>query len=372
MISTGYLAMQATTLCRGRMKIGLAKYGQADFPSIGNSIITTYTMQPLPLVSIIIVTWNGAKVLGRCLDSLAAQTYPDFETIVIDNGSTDRSADGLEARWPGIRLERLEHNCGFAAANNLGAHLARGRWLALLNNDAFPAPDWLESLMSATQSYSNFSFFASRLIQANDPARLDGAGDVYHMSGLAWRQHHNRLVSQVGDDATEVFSPCAAAALYPREAFLQVGGFDEAYFSYHEDVDLGFRLRLQGLRCLYIPQAAVYHIGSASHGARSDFVIYYGHRNLVWAYVKNMPGYLFWLFLPAHLSANLFFVVYYSLRGQGRAVWRAKLDALRGLPTVMRKRREVQRTRRASASEISRVMDRGWLSPYLGSRWRRD
>ncbi len=165
-----------------------------------------------PVVSVIVVNWNGASVLPRCLAALAAQTFSLFEVIVVDNGSTDKSATDLHECWPtlDIRVERLDWNTGFARANNIGARLARGHWLALLNSDAFPGPAWLESLMSATQSYPNFSFFASRLIQANDPARLDGAGDIYHMSGLAWRQHHNRLVSQVGDNATEVFSPCAA------------------------------------------------------------------------------------------------------------------------------------------------------------------
>ena len=317
-----------------------------------------------PLVSIVIVNWNGEKYLPRCLEAVEAQTFSDYEVIVVDNASSDRSVDGLETRWPGIQVLRLDENLGFAVANNLGARLARGRWLVLLNNDAFPNADWLEKLVQATQEHPQFAFFASRLIQANDPARLDGTGDVYHVSGLSWRRDYCRPVEQGHLEADEVFSPCAAAALYDRQAFLHVGGFDEAFINYHEDVDLGFRLRLQGQRCRYVPDAVAEHVGSASFGLESDRAIYYGHRNLVWSYFKNMPGSLVWRYLPAHLLANLVVIVYYTLRGKGKAIWRAKLDALRGLPVVLRTRKAIQEQRRISAKEIRSVMDRGWLSPY--------
>ena len=139
-------------------------------------------MNDLPLASVIIVTWNSAAHLPRCLASLSVQTFKDFEIILEDNGSTDGSAEGLERRWPALRLrvERLGENKGFAAANNLGARLARGHWLALFNSDAFPDPDWLEKLLQAAERYSEFSFFVSRQLQANAPYLLDGTGDVYH------------------------------------------------------------------------------------------------------------------------------------------------------------------------------------------------
>ena len=140
-----------------------------------------------------------------------------------------------------------------------GARLARGQWLALLNADAFPEPDWLERLLEAAETIPN-AFFASRQIQANSTELLDGEGDVYHISGLAWRRNYGLPVLEKFD-TEEIFSSCAAAALYPRQAFLDAGGFDEDYFSYHEDVDLGFRLRLKGLRCFYVPKAVVYHVG---------------------------------------------------------------------------------------------------------------
>jgi GT2 family glycosyltransferase len=183
---------------------------------------------------------------------------------------------------------------------------------------------------------------------------------------MAWRRGHGWLRQDLGQENTEVFGPCAAAALYPRELFLMAGGLDETFFCYHEDVDLAFRLRLMGHRCLYIPEALVEHVGSGSHGAHSDTVIYYGHRNLIWTYVKNMPAPLFRRYLPAHLMFNVVSLLWFSLQGHGLAIWRAKKDALRGLSPFLAKRRLIQKQRRASTSEISRALDHGWLKPYFG------
>ena len=322
---------------------------------------------PPPCISVILVTWNSAAYLTRCLDCLAAQTLEDFEVVLVDNGSTDGSLDGLESRWPGLtlRMERLDENRGFAAANNIGARMARGHWLALLNTDAFPDPDWLEKLFRAAERYPEFSFFASRQFQANAPHLLDGTGDALHISGLAWRRYAGFPAAQFGLEPEEVFSPCAAAALYSRRAFLQVGGFDEDFFSYHEDVDLGFRLRLRGFRCLYVPDAIVQHIGSAALGAQSDFALYHWQRNFIWSFIQNMPSALLWEALPAHLMANIIHFVGYTLRGRGGLLLKAKKDALRGLSRTLRKRREIQKTRKVSSVELLRTMERGWLQPYL-------
>jgi GT2 family glycosyltransferase len=162
----------------------------------------------------------------------------------------------------------------------------------------------------------------------------------------------------------EVFSACAAAALYRRDALLEIGGFDERYFCYVEDVDAGFRLRLRGYRCLYVPDAVAHHVGSATTGKGSDFSTYHGHRNLVWTFFKDMPGPLLALYLPQHLILNVLSVVWFSMRGQARTILRAKWDALRGLPAVLRDRRRVQRLRRIGARDLRSAMARGWRAPY--------
>jgi GT2 family glycosyltransferase len=322
---------------------------------------------PSPLVSVILVTWNSAANLPHCLFALAAQTAKDFEVVIMDNGSTDDGLSDLDGKYPELDLsiKKLGSNLGFATANNLAARLARGRWLALLNSDAFPEPDWLEQLLRATESNPEFSFFASRQIQANASNLLDGSGDDYHVSGLSWRRYAGFPAAQFGLQSEEVFSPCAAAALYSREAILQVGGFDEDFFSYLEDVDLGFRLRLEGHRCLYVPEAVVYHIGSATLGVKSDFALYHFHRNLIWLFVQNMPSSRFWVFLPAHLLANLIYPIYHTLRGHGRVLWQAKLDALRGLPRALHKRRKIQSGHKYSPADLERVMQKGLFQPYI-------
>lgn len=323
------------------------------------------TVNDLPLASVVIVTWNSATYLPRCLDALAAQVFKDFEIVLVDNGSTDGCLDAVENHVSTLRLRviRLNENRGFTAANNLGAHQAQGKWLALLNSDAFPEPDWLEKLLEAAVNNPDFSFFASRQLKANAPHLLDGAGDVFHVSGLTWRRFGGWPSAQFGLVPEEVFSPCGAAALYLRQAFLDVGGFDEDYFSYQEDVDLGFRLRSQGFRCLYVPQAVIHHIGSASTGRISPFVIYHGHRNLVWTYLKDMPAVLFWLYFPLHLLMNLYFLLSFTFKGQGKTIWRAKRDGFCKLGLMLRKRKGIQRGRRVPVGRIYRVMGRNWFAP---------
>ncbi len=320
-----------------------------------------------PLASVILVTWNSAKYLPRCLECLCSQTFRFFEVIVVDNGSSDGSVTDLEKQHPelDLRVEHLPFNRGFAAANNLGAQLASGKWLILLNTDAFPEPDWLENLTRAAEENPQFTCFSSRQLQAKKPELLDGAGDCYHVSGLAWKRYMGYPSNEYGLEKTEVFSSCGAAAMYSRDAFLDAGGFDEDYFSYLEDVDLGFRLRLRGHRCLYVPEAAVHHVGSASLGVASDFALYHYHRNLIWSFVQNMPSRLLWKYTLAHVAANIIYLTVYILRGRGRVLWKAKMDALYGLARARQKRVEIQARRRATDDELIGVMEKGWLQPYL-------
>jgi GT2 family glycosyltransferase len=324
-------------------------------------------LNPPPIISVILVTWNSGKYISRCLKCLAEQTCQDFEVVLVDNGSTDGSLDKLESGWPGLtlRIEKLNGNRGFAFANNLGARLAKGTWLALLNSDAFPAPEWLEKLLQASVHYPEYSFFASRQLQANMPQLLDGTGDAYHISGLAWRRFASWPSARFGLEPEEVFGPCAAAALYSRQVFLQAGGFDEDFFSYHEDVDLAFRLRLQGARCLFVPGAIVEHIGSATLGNQSDFALYHWQRNFIWSFIQNMPSALLWVALPAHLMANILYQINYSLRGRGGILFKAKKDALQGFSRALHKRKNIQKNRKVTNLELLGKMERGWLQPYL-------
>jgi GT2 family glycosyltransferase len=315
-------------------------------------------------VAVLIVNWNGGALLKHCLESLQRQLRPPDHIIVVDNASTDDSL--ARANLRDVELIRLTENAGFARANNIAARAAaQYDALALLNPDAFAHPGWLQALVDAASAHPDVAAFASQIRLADSPDYLDGAGDSYHVSGRAWRIAHLRHHQQWPARGADVFAPCAAAALYRRAAFEEIGGFDERFFCYFEDVDLGFRLRLRGHRSIYVPGAIVHHVSSALSGYRSDFAVYHGERNAVWTYVKDMPSPLLWAYFPQHIALNVAALLYYPTRGQGRAVWRAKWDAIRGLPAVLKQRRLLQTSRRIGAMELRRAMLRGLMRPYV-------
>lgn len=308
--------------------------------------------------TIIIVNWNTWEHLFRCLDALRQQTHQEFDVIVVDNAISRKDQVLKLSKFDRTCYVRNTANVGFAAANNQAVRLAeQSQWVMLLNPDTTPRSDWLATMLAAARDYPDVTMFGSRLVRADDPTILDGDGDAYHISGLPWRLGHGQPVVQHDEDVHEVFSPCAAAAMYRREDLLNLDGFDEEFFCYIEDVDLGFRMRLAGHRCLQVRRAVVGHVGSVSVGRHSDFYVYHSHRNLVWAYVKNMPWPLFWLCLPFHIGLNIASVLWLSLRGQGRTIVKAKLAAIRGLPVMWSKRRDIQARRTATTMDILRVLN---------------
>ena len=326
---------------------------------------SNFTDSPRPArVGVVIVNYNSGGLLADCLRSLAAQSRPADRVLVVDNASEDDSARA--ARQAGVELIESDSNLGFAAANNLAfAALSDCEWLLLLNPDAFVAPDCLAALLRAAARHPDAASFACRLLDDADPRRLDGSGDVYHVSGLAWRRGHGRPASLADDNEERIFAACAAAALYRRAALEESGGLDEDFFTYFEDVDLGFRLRLLGYECWYVPDAVARHVGSAISGYRSAFAVYHGHRNLVWCYIKNMPRALFWRYLPQHLLLNLLTVGWFCLTGKPGPILRAKWHALLGVRQAWRKRVVIQAAARATPRAIRGCMSGGVLKPYL-------
>lgn len=276
----------------------------------------------------------------------------------MDNGSTDDSLSDISYNNL-IEIHLLGNNYGFAGGNNRAFQNCNTEYIVLLNPDAFPEPDWLERLLAAADSNPHVSMFASLQLSDENPDIVDGKGDSYHVSGLVWRDRHGARLAESDQVNKPIFSPCAAAALYRRQALMDIGGFDEDFFCYVEDIDLGFRLRLAGHQAMYVHDAVVRHVGSAStDGQHSDFCVYHGHRNLVWTYIKNMPGILFWLFLPLHLLLNVVSVVYFASKGQSRVILRAKIDAIKGIPKMWQKRKLIQKQRVASVFDIFCHLDK--------------
>lgn len=323
-------------------------------------------------VAVLIVNWKSSAMLLRCLECIAKQESVKPDIFVLENGSDDSLAEVYCSRFPAVRFYKSGKNIGFAAGNNLLFQKTKGyEWIALVNPDAFLETDWLSKMISAAVAHPEYTFFASRLVQNANRKILDGDGDTMHLSGWAWRDGNCRPILDNVAEPREIFSACAAAALYRRDVFEALGGFDEDYFCYFEDVDLGFRMRLAGHRCLLVPDAVAYHVGAATTGNRhSDFAVYHGHRNMVWTYVKNMPNALFFLLLPAHIFINIVTIVWFSLRGQTKVILNAKWDALCGIPRMWGKRSDIQRKRIVSVGEIWKILDKSFFPRLSQFRWR--
>lgn len=305
-----------------------------------------------PTVSVIIVNYNSGVRLRQCLEHLAAQSFRDFEVIVVDNASTD---DSISTAGDGFSLIEAGSNLGFAAANNLAAKSARGTWLAFINPDAYAAPDWLEKLMQAIERHVGVDAFGSTQIDDADRTLIDGAGDVYHAFGLAYRGHFGWPVDQLPPEG-ECFAACAAAMLVRREKFNELGGFYEPFFCYSEDVDFGFRLRLGGGRCVQVRDAVVYHEGSGVTGRKSEFTVYHGHRNRIWTWYLNMPLGLLVVTFPLCVALNLMLLLTSTIESNGGAYLRAMRDGYCGLPKLAAERRARQSARTASAVEIANLL----------------
>ncbi|MGB0907441.1 MAG: glycosyltransferase family 2 protein [Maricaulaceae bacterium] len=313
--------------------------------------------QKTPVVSVIVVNYNGGEWLAKCVASLAAQTFENFEAFIVDNGSTDGSLATLPKLDVRFTIIETGENLGFAAANNLAAKKAKGDWLALLNPDAFARPDWIECLLAETQRGANVTMVGSTQFMALEADMLDGAGDFYHACGLAWRGGFGHPASSAPNHAIEAFAPCAAGGLYDRRTFLAIGGFDERFFCYHEDVDLGYRMRLAGGICVQSRGAIIDHISSGISGRASDFAVYHGTRNRIWTFAKNTPGLLLPLLFPLHIALNIFMLFWAGIRsGRFRPTARGVWHAVLGLGPIIRSRRDVKKHRAISRRAILRSL----------------
>lgn len=308
-----------------------------------------------PWVRVIIVNYNAGALLQPCLDAVAAQSMRDFEVVIVDNASTDGSLDALKLPDARFALLRNATNMGFAAANNMGARGARAAWLATLNPDTVAAPDWLEEMRRGAERY-RVSMLGATLLDADDPQVVDGFGDVLTIAGIPWRGGQGSSVDTLPLSDAEVFSPCAAAALYARASFERAGGFDAAFFCYLEDVDLGFRLRLSGERCVQLRRAIVHHHGSVITGAVSGFTLFHSYRNRLWLLVKNMPAALLLIAVPLNVACSVLLILILGRRGH------PMLAPLKGLVAglwpapVLASRGAVQQQRRISTAAVARAL----------------
>ena len=320
-----------------------------------------------PLSSVIVVNWNGKEYLKDCLASLRLQTFRDFEIVLVDNGSTDGSIESVQSLFPKLgSILRHSRNLGFAEGNNTGIRIARGKYIALLNNDAQADAHWLEELMHTAEEDRQVGMWASKIYLQGLPQIIDNVGHLIYPDGL--NRGRGRLEKDQGqyDQKEEILFPSGCAALYRREMLEEIGLFDEDFFAYGDDTDIGLRGRLAGWKCLYVPTAIVYHRYSQSSGAYSPLKAFYVERNRVWIAVKYFP--LSILFKsPFYTLWRLLLQGYGALTGRGAAgkfsrkysnfhllsvFIKAYRSAIQGLPRMWEKRKEAKRITRVSQEEI--------------------
>jgi hypothetical protein len=328
----------------------------------------------MPEISIIIVNWNGKHFLETCLEALRQQTFRDFESILVDNGSADGSIEYVRDQFPEIRVMPLDSNVGFAAANNAGYAQCSGALIVLLNNDTEAHPSWLEEIHKASTKFLSASSFACKMMYFDDRARLDNCGFGLTSAGLTMDLGRDQLDGPAWSEPRKVFGACGGAAVYRRKMLEDVGLFDPDFFMTYEDVDLSFRGQLRGHECVFVAQAVVYHHYRATMAKYPAKQTFFSQRNIELVYLKNMPFSLILRSLPQRLLYELGGAVYFSKKGVGTAYFKAKVEVLKILPSILKKRRSLQTGRKISSSHLLSIMVReNWLSEKLKklcSAWR--
>lgn len=324
-----------------------------------------------PVASIVIPNWNGRHMLARCLSALAAQTYQDFECVVVDNGSVDGSCEFLEAHFPDVTVIRLTTNTGFANACNVGIAGSRSPYIVLLNNDTEACPNWLENIVEAIESaHQDVACVSSKLVKLDDPGIIDDAGDYLTWRGGAFKRGHGCTEEEFNRDE-EVMLPCGGAALYRRSVLEELGGLDERFFAYLEDVDLGLRIRLAGYRCLFAANAKVLHKGHGSSIA-ADLYVFLTTRNRAYLFLKNIPGILLIKRFPSLFYGWLFFLIVH--RGR-RMYWRGTFAVLKNIVYVLKERKEQRLRTTLSNTEIDELLSNPWpevsLTMLVRNEYRR-
>ena len=311
-----------------------------------------------PIVSIVIPNLNGIKYLPRCLSSIQKQSFKKLETIVVDNGSTDGSVEFVKARFPQTIIIENKKNKGFAKANNQGIQIAKGEYIATLNNDTEVDRDWLKHLVAeAGSSEDHAGMWAPKILSMQPQGQIDSVGGlIIYRDGIA--KGRGRLKEDAGqyNNIKEILSPSACSALYRRNMLDEIGYFDEDFFAYCEDTDLGLRARRAGWKAISVPEAVVYHHYSGTGGEYSDIKAFLVERNHLWVAWKNFP--LTWIaVLPFYIILRYVIQFYGIISGKGSsakfigshsikevvsAIINAYISAFKGLPMIMKKRKFIR------------------------------
>jgi GT2 family glycosyltransferase len=330
-----------------------------------------------PRVSVIIVNWNGLHHLPVCLESLKTQSFDDFEVVVVDNGSVDGSIEFLKREHPWVKTVPLEQNTGFARGNNVGFENCTGDYIVTLNNDTRVDKNWLAALVKVADEHPEVGMVGSRICSFDNPDILDSLGVKICLDGMSRGAFRNQSFSELKVSGTlEILLPSACAALYKRRMLEEIGFFDEDFFAYCEDTDLGLRGRISGWEALLNTEAIVYHKYSQTGGGFSPFKLYLVERNHYWVVLRNFP--LLWLAMFPFATLWRYFeqlrVVLFS-DGSGQeflssgkrldcllSLLKGHRDALLASPSMLKKRRGVMRKCKISSHSFGQMMKKHAIS----------
>jgi len=339
----------------------------------------------LPLVTVVVVTLNNLNLLRNCLRSLYAQDYRTIEIVVVDNGSDEDVCGMLTKEFSEVRMVRLNKNYGFAGGNNRGIAMARGEYIALINNDAVAAPQWISSLIATAESDPEIGAAASIIIDGNKPEVLDSYGVGIALDGMSRQAMRGMSVPQLTQPG-EILLVSGCACLLRAETLKEVGLFDEDFFAYCEDTDLGLRMRRAGWNIVVAPGAYVHHYYSMTGGKFSLQKIYWVERNHLWVAIKNFPWFLLTI-LPLVTAWRYIVQGYFVLRGTGElnkftennslpaivsAYLKAYVNIFAKLPAMLLKRRRFRKKQHLGTIDMFNLI---WqfhlsMSEIIGMRKR--
>ena len=327
----------------------------------------------MPIVSIIIVNYNGREIVLDCLRSIEAQSFKNFEVIVVDNGSSDdsilRIQEFARRNNPGlaIKIISLRRNLGFAGGCIVGLNYSKAEFVGLLNNDTEADQKWLEELIKAMKSDSNIGICASKMI-VKDADILDSAGDGFSFLLKGFKRGEGEKAS-LYNERKYIFGACAGAALYRKKMIEEIGFLDEDFFLIHEDTDLNFRAQLYGWKVLYVPTAIVYHKVRSSIGKNSRLAIYYTLRNKELLRIKNLPLQIFIRCFAEFIIEMVTEFLYFAIKhGQILLYIEGKKDALRIFKKMRKKRAEIMKNKKVSYKYMLSIMTPIWQENFLRSK----
>lgn len=316
--------------------------------------------------SVIIPNWNGESLLKDCLKSLREQTFTDFEIILVDNGSTDGSLEYVVSNFPGVKIVKLEKNFGFAKAINEGVKASRADYVVFLNNDTAASKNWLKNLIECINYHPEAISINSKILNFYNRKKIDGVGILINEVGQAKSIGWNQKDTGQFNKEIYIFGATGGAALFRREDFIKVGGFDEKYFMYSEEVDFAFRAQFLGYKSIYCPKAKVFHKHKATAKKLPQLLEYWQFRNMTATIIKDFPTSVLlkrfrWLkIILVHLN-TIFYLLKHGF------IWPpilADLWIFFHLPYLLKERSKIQQSRRISKDYIETFLKQKKITFY--------